>query len=261
MYFFAVVVEVVAVGASLPADEEDEVDAFGELFEPGGSVGDAAADGVVGDEEVVGGVDACGGDVLFYVVDEVLVIFFAFGGLGVEADGTGEVDGCCLVGAADDDGVALGLAAEADDFGVAGFAEYDYLSFGVEGVHFFVSAAYALLECEDDGAGGVDELQSEGVDECVGGGWFAVGAYHDFGVLGREFGQFSVVYHLQSSFFEPAHFGGVVDDVAEAVESAVARQFFFGGAYCFDYAETESCIVVDGYLHVFSRFLVFRFLS
>ena len=179
------------------------------------------------------------------VVDELLILLAALGGLGEEADGAREIDGVEVGGCADDDGGAAGLAGEAHHLGVAGLAEDDYLA--ADPLHLVVALADTLLERQHDGACGVDELDAELLGGAIGFGRFAVGADEHLGAW--EGGEAAVVDHHEPEASEPLHLGAVVDDIAQTVETAVAGELVLGGADSLHHPEAIACVVVDPDIH------------
>ena len=198
-----------SVAALAPADEENYVVGLGETAYVGHTVGDLTADGV-GVLEVDVGTDV-GLDIVYYLTEAVE----AFGGLAVEADVGVHVESADFGGAFDDDGSALGLSDKPEDFGVAVFAEDDYLLGGGGLLALLVFFAYAVLEMEDYGTGGVDDVYVLLLGLVVGGGGLAVGSQQEVAVV--ELAELGVVYGLQAHVLQAAALGAVVYDVTEAV--------------------------------------------
>ena len=74
-----------------------------------------------------------------------------------------EVEFLDVVELFDDDGFAVCLSDEPKDLCMSVFAENDDLTFGIVGFCVVLVLFFdALLELEDDGAGGVDGEQSQG---------------------------------------------------------------------------------------------------
>ena len=100
-------------------------------------------------------------------------------GLGEEADVAVEVEAFDVLGAFDDDGASCGLTDEADDLSVSRLAIDDKLR-----VRFLVGHALdAALELQDDGAGGVDDVDAVCACRSVGLRWLTMGAEQHFGVV------------------------------------------------------------------------------
>ena len=100
----------------------------------------------------------------------------------------------------------------------------------------------------------IDQMQEklEGVDfdvvlggDSVGFGRFAVGSQQYFHVV--QLFELLVVYGDEPFGFESFHLVAVVYDVAEAVESSGAVEFFFGFADSRDYTEAETRMFVYFY--------------
>ena len=171
--FAAGLVEHPAVGALQPADEEDDVVTGGKRADVRETVGHLAADGVERAER--GGRD----DVCRDVVDDAAEAFERLRGLGEEADVAVEVEAFDVLGAFDDDGASGRLTDEADDLSVSRLAIDDKLR-----VRFLVGHALdAALELQDDGAGGVDDVDAVCACRSVGLRWLTMGAEQHFGVV------------------------------------------------------------------------------
>lgn len=93
------------------------------------------------------------------------------------------------------------------------------------------------LQLQHDGAGGIDDFDVVLGGDSVGFGRFAVGSQQYFHVV--QLFELLVVYGDEPFGFEPFHLVAVVYDVAEAVESSGAVEFFFGFADSRDYTEAE----------------------
>ena len=198
-----------SVAALAPTDEEDHVVGLGKAAYVGHTVGYLTADGVGVFEVDVGT------DVGLYIVYYLAEAVEAFGGLAVETDVGVHVEPADFGGAFDDDGSALGLSDEPEDFGVAVFAEDDYLLGGGGLLALLVFFAYAVLEMEDYGAGGVDDVYVLLLGLVVGGGGLAVGSQQEVAVV--ELAELGVVDGLQAHVLQAAALGAVVYDVTEAV--------------------------------------------
>ena len=233
-----------AVGAFLAADEEYQVVRGGKLADVGDAVGYLPADGVVVFE---GGL---GRDVLLDVLHDAAEFVQRLGGLRVEADATGQVERAGFVQFLDDDGLAFGLADEAQHFGVSVLAVDDNLCVFVvlPGVFLLDS----LLQAEDDRAGGVDDFDVVAAGCLVGLGRFAVGAQQYLGIVQAV--ELVVVDGDESHGLQTLHFAAVVHNVAQAVQRAAFGQFLFGFADGVDHSEAEARSFVYFYFsHVIKR--------
>lgn len=233
----ALVVEDSSVAALASADEEDDVVGLGKAAYVGHAVCDLTADGV-GVFEIDVGADV-GLDVVYDLAEAIET----HGGLAVEADGCVHVETADFAGAFDDDGGALGLADEAEDFGVSVFAEDDDLLGGGGLCAFLVFFAYAVLEVEDDGTGGVDNVYVLLLGLVVGGGGLAVGTEQDVAVV--ELVELVVVNGLQAHVLQTVALGAVVYDIAEAVELLTVFEFVFRLAYGAGHSEAETASFVN----------------
>jgi hypothetical protein len=140
--------------------------------------------------------------------------------------------------------VAVGLSHEAQHLRVARLSEYYYLRLRVVGI--FV--AYALLQLQHHGTGGIDEVNVVGLGGAVGRRRFAVGAQQHLGVVERV--ELLVVDGLQTERAQAFALLAVVDYVAQTVERVALAQFLLGLAYRRGHAKAEPRIFVNLYQHV-----------
>ena len=143
----ALVVEHLAVRTLSAAVEKDEVVLGGKTGDIGYAVGNGTADGV----EALEG--SFGRDMGLDVVDDTMELIERLRGLAVEVDIAGEVEFSDLVEVLDDDSRALGLSDESEHLGMTFLSEDDNLS--ATRLKLFLDA---LLELEDHGTGGIDDL-------------------------------------------------------------------------------------------------------
>ena len=111
------------------------------------AVGNRTADGVEAPE------GSLGRDMRLDVVDDAVELIERLRGLAVEIDIAGEVELGDLVETLDDDCRALGLSDESEHLGMTFLSEDDNLS--ATRLKLFLDA---LLELEDHGTGGIDDL-------------------------------------------------------------------------------------------------------
>ena len=227
-----------SVGAFLAADEEDGIVAGTEIQKGGHAVGDLAADGVVIFER--GG----GVDVLLYVSDDVAEVVEGFCGLGEQADVAREVEPSDIFKRVEHNSGAVGLAHEAQHFGVAELAEDGNLAVFAVLCKFLFDA---FLQLEDDGAGCVDNLDVVAPGNLVGLRRFTMGAEEHCGVA--QPAVFFVVDGVQSQSVEAVTLLAVMYDVAQAVESGAFVQFFLCLADGGGVAKAKPGVVVNIYSH------------
>ena len=225
-----------SVGTLFPANEQDKVVSAGKLPDIGNAVGDLPTDGVERFELSIG-------FQLFYLVDDVAEAFYRLGCLGIEQQFFAEVYLVEVFVPLDDDGFAVGLSHQSVDFGVSGFAvDNDLRLAGRVGI---VCGFDFTLQLQHDGAGGIDDFDVVLGGDSVGFGRFAVGSQQYFHVV--QLFELLVVYGDEPFGFESFHLVAVVYDVAEAVESSGAVEFFFGFADSRDYTEAETRMFVYFY--------------
>ena len=233
-----------AVAALATTDKEDEVVTGGKLRDAGHAVGHLTADGV---EAAEGGF---GRDVGRDIVDDAVELIERLGGLRVQVDVVREVELLHVLELLDDNGLALGLPHESQYFGVSVLAEDDdggsgspYVSRGC-----FVLSLDAVLQLEDHGAGSIDDLDVVALCQLVGLGRFAVCSQEHLRIV--QLVEVVVVDGDKPHLPQALALHAVVNDVAQAVESAALREFLLGLADGGGDAEAEATTAVDFYLHV-----------
>lgn len=209
-------VEHTSVAALFAADKKDDVVAVGKLAYVGDAVGNLPADGVEIAELV--GVQ----DVLMDELDDFAETVERLGRLTVKGDGTVEVELVLhVIEIFDHDGMAADLSHQSYDFGVSLFAEYHNLCVGVAG-KFVLDA---LLKMENDGTGGIDDVDIVPTGCIVGLRRFAVCPQQEFGIVEViEVGMFD---GLQTESTQTLAFTPVMHNITKAEERLALRQFLF----------------------------------
>ena len=105
-----------------------------------------------------------------------------------------------------------------------------------------------LLQLQDHGTGGIDDLDVVAVRYLVGFGRFAMGTEQDLHVV--ELLELVVVDGDESEFLQALALHAVVHDVAKAIKGGAICQLFFGLADGGGDPKTESAATVDFYLHI-----------
>ena len=121
-------------------------------------MGHLVADGIIGYE-----IDRM---VLFNIGYQLSVVLAALGGLGIETDGTRQVDGINFVGMAHNDSRAVGLPVQACHLGMTRFPKYDHLS--TNGTHLLIALTYAALQGKDNGTCGINKVNAAFCGDSVG---------------------------------------------------------------------------------------------
>ena len=239
---FANVIEIETVGTFFAGHEKNGVVLFGEFGDFFGSVSDFTADGVCVLEQVLIAVFLI---TTLDEVDELIIGFQTLCGLRVKHCRLTVIDQVYFIEIADDQSVVVGLTIQTYYFCVTLFPENRNLRVVVALLEGEVLDA--LLQFENDGAGGINE--GDVVLPCllVGAGRFSVRSDEDGGVV--QFGELLVADDVQTDVGEAFHFFVVVHDVAEAVERVVGFQILLCCLYGVDDAETEARFVVDKDFH------------
>ena len=224
-----------AIAAVGTGNKKQNIDTAGEALQLVGTVGHPVANGVEGYK--VGSLRQSRLD----IGDELLVFLAAFGSLGIESYGTGEIDVFQIIRGTGDNGSAIGLARKANHLGVTGFPKDYYLPPAT--LHLIIALADALLKGKDNRAGGIDEADTQFVGSAIGSGRLSVCT--DEHLFARELRKTAMVDYLQSQATQALYFGAVVHDVAQAIETAVARQLFLGGSNGFHHPEAITRIIVN----------------
>ena len=218
-----------AVGAFLPAYEQDEVVFPGEFPDVRNPVGDLPADGVERFEPVVA-------FSLPDVFDHVAESVYRFGRLRIEQYLLAEIYLFQIVAPFYHDGMVVGLSHQSVHFGMPAFAvDHDLCLVGIPGV---VCLFYFSLQLQYDRAGGIDNLDFILLGDPIGFRRFAMGTQQYFYVV--QMPQLVVVDCDQSLLLQAFHLVAVVYDVAQTVEPPAFVELLFGFADSGDHAEAES---------------------
>ena len=188
-----------------------------------------------------------GGDASLDFGDYAAKPFEALRRLRKKRYGPGVVKALKSFGSFHHDSLALCLAYEAVDFGMAVFSVYHYLRPARRVVGLFD----ALLESEHHRAGGINYADTALFGPAVCFGRLAVGAKQHRRALGKM-RQLLVGDGPKALVPQTLHLIRVVHDITETAKS-FARilkpvQMLFGLAYCRDYAEAEARLRVNLYL-------------
>ena len=133
----------------------------------------------------------------------------------------------------------LGLAHEAQHLGMAPLAVDDDLGRGLAGLGVAVIGGVdALLQLEHHGAGGIDDVDAVAARGFVGLRRLAVGTQQHLHVV--QLLELVVGDGLQADVGQAVHLGGVVHDVAQAVQVPTLVEHLLGLADRCRHSEAES---------------------
>ena len=198
-------------------------------------VGHLSADGVgIGES-------GSGGYMLLDVLDDMAEAVQGLGRLAVEANVAREVQPCCILHALDDDGCTFRLSHESEYFCMTGFAENDYLTavFHV----CLILPPDAFLQMEDNGTGGIDEVDVVGSSLLVGGWRFTMSTQQHVGIT--QLGKLLMVYGDKPELAQAFHLLTVVNDISQTVELSSLLQLLFSFSDGAGDAEAEAGTGVD----------------
>lgn len=236
------VVENLAVATFLSADKEDDIVVQSKGTDIGNTVRYLPADGVEIAKAVCrSGFRHAAGDVVY----DATKFLQRFGGLAVEADGAGKIERLRIVEILNDNGGAVRLPYQSDDFSMAVLAEnYDLPFVCCIGIVFCLDAS---LEIEDDGASGINQFDIVRMGIGVGLRRFTMCSQKHFHVL--QMLKILLINRLQTQRAQSFTFASVVHNIAKAEERPAVCELLFCLADSGGNAEAESRILIYFNVH------------